>query len=542
LATENKRIFHIVDTLANTPITQVSVAPTADSVLGYRPWGGVDATGHATAWLAKDETASISSLILSGGSTTGAAGLLKHDTGGVVTGGLITVAQFNSYLSDGPLTAALTAEQIGYGSVSNLLTGKSTFVFDPTNNYLGINNSSPACGIDINSASPDHVSGDSRNANFSNIECSNAYVKSNIRLPNETYGTILFLNSSTPGMMVSSVGNFNYKITDSMYRTINAAGAARTDIISNGSTSGEIDIASFGVTSTSKAYLRSEGTTVSTLTQATATSTTGTAQVLLRAKRTSPSLAQSILDLQHGQASFTSTGNMTMSTSQSLQDGTIDILATNAGATYGSHITIHAEKTVGTSVSGQSVIDIISDSLGGEGGPNSVVNIIAHSNASLDQTHEVNLNCRVNTTDYEISVQEALVNFNNIATVDFNSAKLADIKNAAWGEPTTATYDTSTITVNFSTGKDFQDVNLTGDATTLTLTAPTGGAAKGLVIRMYASAGDRDVGGGAGFNGVNWDEGVDLAIISKTIPSGKYGIISLVYDDSNWFGSMVVFT
>ena len=125
--------------------------------------------------------------------------------------------------------------------------------------------------------------------------------------------------------------------------------------------------------------------------------------------------------------------------------------------------------------------------------------------------------------------------------LDLNQAELRDIKNASWGAPTTASFSSNTITANFSTGKDIQEVSLTANATTLTLTAPSGGAAKGLQIICYASGADRDVGGGSGFNGVNWSEDQDLATSAKTIPSGKYGIITLTYDDSNWFGSITVF-
>lgn len=105
MATENVKILHIEDLISAISNTQIAIEPANDSDLGFRMWGGKDGAGTVTKWLAKDQDAFIKALRLTGSATTTAIGLLRHDANGDVDGGLMTVAEFNTYLSDGPIGA-----------------------------------------------------------------------------------------------------------------------------------------------------------------------------------------------------------------------------------------------------------------------------------------------------------------------------------------------------------------------------------------------------------------------------------------------------
>jgi hypothetical protein len=123
------------------------------------------------------------------------------------------------------------------------------------------------------------------------------------------------------------------------------------------------------------------------------------------------------------------------------------------------------------------------------------------------------------------------------------------LKNSAYGTATTATWTggSNDIAANFSTGKDLQlNGNVDDDVTSLSLTAPTGGDVKGMVLLLRNSeATTIDVGGnggGSGWYDVLWSQdGVDLASSYVTVDAGGFCQIMLEYVGSTWFGSVTTF-
>jgi hypothetical protein len=108
-----------------------------------------------------------------------------------------------------------------------------------------------------------------------------------------------------------------------------------------------------------------------------------------------------------------------------------------------------------------------------------------------------------------------------------------NVENISYGTETTATFASNTITANFSTGKDMQEVEIDANATTLSLTAPAGGSAKDMTLRIRA---DGAVTIGTWGN-VWWDtNGTNLATSTLAIASGDYVVIKLMYDGSQWYG------
>ena len=101
MALVTKRIYRISGNHSALNAQQIGVESSADADLGFKMYGGKDDAGAITKFLAKGKPGIMSTLNLSGGSTTGDAGLLKHDTLGDITGGQMTVSEFNTYISDG---------------------------------------------------------------------------------------------------------------------------------------------------------------------------------------------------------------------------------------------------------------------------------------------------------------------------------------------------------------------------------------------------------------------------------------------------------
>jgi hypothetical protein len=89
-------------------------------------------------------------------------------------------------------------------------------------------------------------------------------------------------------------------------------------------------------------------------------------------------------------------------------DANLSILTRSSSSSYGTKIVIKAEDTT-VSGNGAAQVDLISDSGGGEGGSDSIVNVIAHTDAQCDQTHELNLYNRVNTTNYGFKITDGLI-------------------------------------------------------------------------------------------------------------------------------------
>ena len=88
---------------------QCCIEPSNDTDLGYRMFCYKDLSETPIAYklLSKGKPGLLASLVLSGlaGSEIG---IVRHTTTGLLIGGLMTVAQFNSYLSDGPIEGGVT--------------------------------------------------------------------------------------------------------------------------------------------------------------------------------------------------------------------------------------------------------------------------------------------------------------------------------------------------------------------------------------------------------------------------------------------------
>lgn len=111
------------------------------------------------------------------------------------------------------------------------------------------------------------------------------------------------------------------------------------------------------------------------------------------------------------------------------------------------------------------------------------------------------------------------------------------LENLAHGTETTATFASNTITANFSTGKDMQEVEINAHATTLALTAPTGGAAKDMTLKISTDGGPFNLGSGGDWADVWWDtNGTNLAVATLAIPAGDRVVLKFMYDGGQWFG------
>lgn len=117
-----------------------------------------------------------------------------------------------------------------------------------------------------------------------------------------------------------------------------------------------------------------------------------------------------------------------------------------------------------------------------------------------------------------------------------------NLNNASWGTIGSASFASNTITVDFSTDKDIQTVNITDNATDLDITAPTGGTAKGLVLKIWNTSSPARTIGGSGWSDVQWeDNGPDLvtetvSIDGTSIALGAHVVLSFTYDGSSWNG------
>ncbi|MCW8966757.1 MAG: hypothetical protein OQK82_08755 [Candidatus Pacearchaeota archaeon] len=112
-----------------------------------------------------------------------------------------------------------------------------------------------------------------------------------------------------------------------------------------------------------------------------------------------------------------------------------------------------------------------------------------------------------------------------------------NVNNISWGTETTATFASNTITANFSTGKDMQEVEIDAHATTLALTAPAGGAAKDMTLTISTDGGPFNLGSGGDWANVWWDtNGTNLAVTTLAIPAGDRVVLKLMYNGSQWFG------
>lgn len=251
-------------------------------------------------------------------------------------------------------------------------------------------------------------------------------------------------------------------------------------------------------------------------------------------------------------------GDLVLGSLHSTINNTASLIArnTDATSTYYPSVDIAAQPTAGTT--GTSIVNMTADYYGNGAGVINIegrgqgntgyfggqVNIIAYASVSSNQTHEVALINQVDTTEHKMMLQEDLLAFDNVAQVDFNDeAKLANLQNAAWGTIGTASFSASTITVNFSTGKDIQTVNISANATDLAITAPSGGAAKGLVLRVTnTNASTYTIGGGNDWVDVEWEaNGPDLSTETVSVPGtgvavGACVILTFLYSGSSWYG------
>lgn len=90
---ETVEILHINALLSTVQNMQFGTEPSNDAQLGFQMSGVKDNLGVVHKFLEKGRNADILALMLSGATTTGSDGLLKHDTDGNVTGGINSVSE-----------------------------------------------------------------------------------------------------------------------------------------------------------------------------------------------------------------------------------------------------------------------------------------------------------------------------------------------------------------------------------------------------------------------------------------------------------------
>jgi len=100
---EDRKILHIADTLSSIDIGQLGYETIVDTDLNFKMWGGKDADGNVTKWLAKDKAVQVTTATLTGGTTSGSSGLIRHDSAGLLSGGAISLAALNALISDATL-------------------------------------------------------------------------------------------------------------------------------------------------------------------------------------------------------------------------------------------------------------------------------------------------------------------------------------------------------------------------------------------------------------------------------------------------------
>lgn len=324
--------------------------------------------------------------------------------------------------------AYLAATQVGFGSSGGTLSGKSSFIFDETNNYLGVANATPACGFDVGGANPTYVTGSASIHATSEIETTNAYIKNNLYLPGLTTGSIPYL-IGTPPYATENNTYFRYTGATSVLRAFSSAVAVPTTM-------------ELGATSTSSGEA---------------------ATVLISASAASAA------------------ANVNIASSQN-----IDIYA------------LYSLK-LRTNGAGDVDISAIGD-----------VNISATGDVILDGDE-----------------------------VSFESSKITNLKNMAWGTATAAGWSSGTVTANFSTGKDIQLQTVNADVTTLTLTPPTGGEAKTMRIVLENITATHDF-GGANWASVLWPVSANPVVTPVSAANNDYVIIDLAYIGGIWFGEVDV--
>jgi hypothetical protein len=148
------RIFRIQDAVASINDGQICIEDGNDSDLGFRMFGYKDGNGVTQKCLAKNQDAYIQDLRLSGSTTIGETGLLKHDTNGDVTGGKLSIAELEDLLTESLPTGGVTGleeDQVLIGSATGLIEQTNSLKFDDTDllirydpstdpaKYMGIN-------------------------------------------------------------------------------------------------------------------------------------------------------------------------------------------------------------------------------------------------------------------------------------------------------------------------------------------------------------------------------------------------------------------
>jgi hypothetical protein len=113
-----KKILRIANQPENISNGQIAIGNTVDAEIGIKLLNWRDHDGNARRALAKGQPGLLSTLTLNAATTTGTTGLLKHDTNGTVTGGKITVAEFNALLSDGPISGGLVVQDVAVDTVA----------------------------------------------------------------------------------------------------------------------------------------------------------------------------------------------------------------------------------------------------------------------------------------------------------------------------------------------------------------------------------------------------------------------------------------
>ena len=141
-----------------------------------------------------------------------------------------------------------------------------------------------------------------------------------------------------------------------------------------------------------------------------------------------------------------SSGKLIVGVNRSDADADLQLFCRNTG-NYDATITIKSEKT--SAASDAAKVEIISYTLGGEGGSKSVVDVIAQTLGASDQQHEVNLFCRVNMTETDTGFTIKEDNVSLFGVVDFDEEDtISVVANAFEYDPYNGKQQVATISAN----------------------------------------------------------------------------------------------
>ena len=143
MANETKEILRIAGPLANLGLGQIGYELENDPALGFKMWGGKDASGVVSKFLAKGKPGLLQTLTLSGATTTGEVGFLKHDEQGNITGGYSSTVDSITEINDVDFTKDVVNDE------KILKYNNATQKFEAAEESGGISNITEADDVDF---------------------------------------------------------------------------------------------------------------------------------------------------------------------------------------------------------------------------------------------------------------------------------------------------------------------------------------------------------------------------------------------------------